>query len=59
MVTIAELPGMEAFHRIKDGTFCLTKSWFCRVRKGPGVVFKGRGCCWGTLRIPFGKIGEP
>ena len=22
-------------------------------------VFKGRGCSWGTLRIPFGKIGEP
>ena len=19
---------------------------------------KGRGCSWGTLRIPFGKIGE-
>ena len=30
----------------------------CRVLKGPGV-FKGRGCSWGTLRIPFGKIGEP
>ena len=27
---------------------------FLRV---PGV-FKGRGCSWGTLRIPFGKIGE-
>ena len=23
-----------------------------------GGVFKGRGN-WGTLRIPFGKIGEP
>ena len=22
---------------------------------GPGVS-KGRGCSWGTLRIPFGKI---
>ena len=29
-----------------------------RVLKGPGV-FKGRGCSWGTLRIPFGKIGVP
>ena len=29
-----------------------------RVLKGPGVS-KGRGCSWGTLRIPFGKIGEP
>ena len=28
-----------------------------RVLKGPGVS-KGRGCSWGTLRIPFGKIGE-
>ena len=26
---------------------------------GPGGSFKGRGCSWGTLRIPFGKIGEP
>ena len=25
--------------------------------KGPGVS-KGRGCSWGTLRIPFGKVGE-
>ena len=24
-----------------------------------GEVFKGRGCSWGKLRIPFGKIGEP
>ena len=31
---------------------------FCRVPKGPGV-FKGGGGNWGTLRIPFGKIGEP
>ena len=31
---------------------------FYRVLKGPGVS-KGRGCSWGTLRIPFGKIGEP
>ena len=30
----------------------------CRVLKGLGV-FKGRGSSWGTLRIPFGKIGEP
>ena len=30
--------------------------FFCRVPKGPGV-FKGGGN-WGTLRIPFGKIGE-
>ena len=30
---------------------------YYRVPKGPGV-FKGRGN-WGTLRIPFGKIGEP
>ena len=30
----------------------------CRVPKGPGV-FKGGGGNWGTLRIPFGKIGEP
>ena len=29
----------------------------CRVLKGPRV-FKGGGN-WGTLRIPFGKIGEP
>ena len=28
----------------------------CRVLKGPGV-FKGRGCSWGTLKIPAGKIG--
>ena len=28
----------------------------CRVPKGG--VFKGGGN-WGTLRIPFGKIGEP
>ena len=25
---------------------------------GPGVS-KGRGCSWGTLRTPAGKIGEP
>ena len=26
--------------------------------RGGCSVFKGRGCCsWGTLRIPFGKIG--
>ena len=30
---------------------------YCRVPKGGGV-FKGGGN-WGTLRIPFGKIGEP
>ena len=24
-----------------------------------GGVKTGRGCSWGTLRIPFGKIGEP
>ena len=24
-----------------------------------GGVKKGWGCSWGTLRIPFGKIGEP
>ena len=29
-----------------------------RVLKGPGAS-KWRGCSWGTLRIPFGKIGEP
>ena len=23
------------------------------------MELKGRGCSWGTLRIPFGKIGEP
>ena len=31
-------------------------SYYCRVPKGG--VFKGGGN-WGTLRIPFGKIGEP
>ena len=31
-------------------------SWSCRVLKCPGV-FKGRRDSWGTLRIPFGKIG--
>ena len=34
------------------------KDLCCRVLKGPGV-FKGGGGNWGTLRIPFGKIGEP
>ena len=24
-----------------------------------GGVVKGRGCSWGTLGIPAGKIGEP
>ena len=29
-----------------------------RVLKGSfGGVKKGRGCSWGSLRIPFGKIG--
>ena len=34
------------------------KKTIYRVLKGPGMS-KGRGCSWGTLRIPFGKIGEP
>ena len=52
------------------GTICTfleitcTQNWgvnhltLARVLKGPGVS-KGRGCSWGALRIPFGKIGEP
>ena len=32
----------------------------CRVLKGPGGGTKGRGCSWGTLRIPFGEVfSEP
>ena len=47
-----------------SGGFNLNPSFLCpgspsyRVLKG-GWVSKGRGCSWGTLRIPFGKIGEP
>ena len=29
------------------------------LRGGVSKMFKGRGCSWGTLRIPAGKIGEP
>ena len=32
----------------------------CRLLFRGGGVFKTRrGCSWGTLRIPDGKIGEP
>ena len=30
-----------------------------RLLKGPGGVQGQGGCSWGSLRIPFGKIGEP
>ena len=36
--------------------FCYQILGFLRVLKG--CFFQGRGCSWGTLRIPFGKIGE-
>ncbi len=29
-----------------------------RLLKGRGVL-QGRGCSWGSLRIPAGRIGEP
>ena len=41
---------------ISGGSYFLKENY--RVLKGPRV-FKERGCSWGTLRIPFGKIGEP
>ena len=43
--------------RMYNVTFLRTQH-ICRVLQGPGL-FKGRGCSWGSLRIPFGKIGEP
>ena len=60
-VLISRRPGLKRLHQ--KGLKVVTRLDFLpvgyRVLKCPGGVKKGRGCSWGTLRIPFGKIGEP
>ena len=48
-------PQEKSIHRVREDKSIFG---FFGVLKGPGVC-KGRGCSWGTLKIPFGKIGKP
>ena len=49
--------GLQTIQNASKESYVLVWLSF-RVLKGPGVS-NGRGCSWGTLRIPFGKIGQP
>ena len=46
------------FVKVRNKALPLNKKKGPRVLKGPGGVSKGRGCSWGTLRIPFGNLRE-
>ena len=60
-VLISRRPGLKRLHQkgLKVVTWLDFLPVGYRVLKGPGGLKKGRRCSWGTLRIPFGKIGEP
>ena len=53
--------GVEGIFGIKLGLLVANVSGppFGRGTSRGGELFKGENGKWGTLRIPFGKIGEP